>query len=134
MFIFKIDSFSKFAHFTWAKGTYSVTKITTFAHGGISKKVLWHNKWKFKPKISPIFHFEYVNEVWISGVLGVKAFETEGRNQLFSFVFSCTLLIIVGASVDCLLTCDFLMTPPWFLAVLATLIVWREIQKNWEDL
>ena len=29
-------------------------------------------KWDFKPQISSIFNFEYVNEVWISVVLGVK--------------------------------------------------------------
>ena len=29
-------------------------------------------KWNFKPQISPIFHSEYVNQVWISGVLGVN--------------------------------------------------------------
>ena len=29
-------------------------------------------KWNFKPQISPIFHIEYVNHVWISGVLGVN--------------------------------------------------------------
>ena len=28
--------------------------------------------WNFKPKITPKFHFEHVNEGWISGVLGVK--------------------------------------------------------------
>ena len=39
--------------------------MTFFAHGGISKKKsLWdlyyYSKWNFKPKISSIFHFEYV--------------------------------------------------------------------------
>ena len=33
-----------------------------------------YNKWDFKPQTSSIFSFEYVNEVWISGVLGVKIF------------------------------------------------------------
>jgi hypothetical protein len=31
-------------------------------------------KWIFKPQISSIFHIEYVNQVWISGVLGVKSY------------------------------------------------------------
>ena len=40
-------------------------------HGGISNKKLVYTyvngKWNSKPKISSIFHFEYVYEVWISG-------------------------------------------------------------------
>ena len=31
-----------------------------------------YNKWKFKPGISPIFHFENINKIWTSGILGVK--------------------------------------------------------------
>ena len=31
-----------------------------------------YDKWDFKPQISSIFNFEYVNEVWIRGVLGVR--------------------------------------------------------------
>ena len=31
-----------------------------------------YTKWNCKPQISPIFHFECINEGWISGVLGVK--------------------------------------------------------------
>ena len=30
-------------------------------------------KWNFKVRISSIFRFEHVNEVWISGILCVKA-------------------------------------------------------------
>ena len=42
-------------------------------NGGISKKqFLWYDKWNFKPQISSISNFEYVNEVWMSGVLCVK--------------------------------------------------------------
>ena len=32
-----------------------------------------YDKWNFKPKISSIFHFEHVNEVWISHILCVRA-------------------------------------------------------------
>ena len=44
-----------------------VTKMTLFEHGVISKKnVLYmyhvHIKRNFKPKISSLFHFEYVNQ------------------------------------------------------------------------
>ena len=51
--------------------------MTFFAQGGISIKnfvmyVLTYIKWNFKQQISPIFHIEYINQVWISGVLGVK--------------------------------------------------------------
>ena len=58
-----------------SKNTNSVIKMTFFAHGGISKifcDLCTYNKWNFKPQISSIFNFEYKNEVWINGVLGVK--------------------------------------------------------------
>ena len=42
-----------------------------------------YDKWNFKPYKSSIFHFEYVNEVWISDVLGVK-----GSCWPISFPFS----------------------------------------------
>ena len=67
----------------------SVTKMTLFAHGGISKKNLYglctYDVWKFKPKISSIFHFEYVNEVWISGVLGVNSKDAISKRILPHF-------------------------------------------------
>ena len=59
----------------FAKTANSVIKMTSFAHGGISKKncdACTYDKWNSKPQISTIFHFEYVNEAWISVVLGVK--------------------------------------------------------------
>ena len=54
----------------------SVIKMTSFAHGGISIKMFCQictsDIWNFKPQIWPIFHFEHVNEWWISGVSSVK--------------------------------------------------------------
>ena len=44
---------------------------------GFQKKncgVCTHDKWNFKPTISPIFHFELVNEGWIIDILCVNAF------------------------------------------------------------
>ena len=35
--------------------------------------VCTYNKYNFKPQISSILNFEYVNKVWMSGVLCVKA-------------------------------------------------------------
>ena len=50
--------------------------ITNLVIKRIFNEMSWgasmYHKWNFKPQISPIFHFEYVNEVCISGVLGVK--------------------------------------------------------------
>ena len=49
--------------------------MTLFAHGGISKKlcgVYVYDKWNFKPKISSTFHFELVNDGWISHILYVN--------------------------------------------------------------
>ena len=52
--------------------------VIKIAHGWISIKLFvmyvqcTYHKWDFKPQISSIFNFEYVNKVWISGVLGVK--------------------------------------------------------------
>ena len=34
--------------------------------------VFTYNKWNFMKQISSIFNFEHVNEVWITGLLGVK--------------------------------------------------------------
>ena len=31
-----------------------------------------YDKWKFKPKISPIFNFDRAHQSWISGILGVN--------------------------------------------------------------
>ena len=33
-----------------------------------------YDKWKFKPKISPIFNFDRAHQSWISGILDVKLF------------------------------------------------------------
>ena len=47
------------------KITNAVIKMAVFAHGGISIKLfvmyVHYHKLNFKPQISPIFHFEYVN-------------------------------------------------------------------------
>ena len=58
------------------KMTKFINKITFFAHGGISMKffVMYLNiiNKTLKQRSPPIFHFEYVNKVWICGILGVK--------------------------------------------------------------
>ena len=54
------------------KTTNSVTKMTFFLHKGISKKSFSgcrYYKWNLKPTISPIFHFYWVNDGWVSGLL-----------------------------------------------------------------
>ena len=64
--------------------------MTLFAHGGISKKlcgVYVYDKWNFKPKISSTFHFEHVNEVYISGVFDVKYLNSQqGRARKTSIL------------------------------------------------
>ena len=60
-----------------------VSKINIFGlnmmvKSGLKKKnifcdVCTYNTKNFKPQISTIFNFEYVNEAWMSGVLCVKA-------------------------------------------------------------
>ena len=66
------------------KSTFLWSKNDTFcAWRDFNKKicdVCTYIKWNFKPQISPIFHIEYVNQVWISGVLGVKA---DSKNSIF---------------------------------------------------
>ena len=52
------------------QNTNSVTKMTFFPHKRISKKK--YDVWNFKPKSSPIFHFELVNEGWIIAILGLS--------------------------------------------------------------
>ena len=51
--------------------------------------VCTYDKWKFKPKISYIFHFQLVSDGWMAHVLGVKPqitakffFLTLGQNNL----------------------------------------------------
>ena len=52
---------------------YRVAKIIFFVQGGISKKKIFlvdrYEKWNFRIKISPIFHFYWVIDGWISGLL-----------------------------------------------------------------
>ena len=49
----------------------SSTKRAFFPNGGISKNIFVgyveckYDKWNFKPKISPIFHYDQITEVWI---------------------------------------------------------------------
>ena len=64
----------------------SITKITSFAHGGISKKIFMvhvcsYDIWKFKPNISPIFYFERVNNDWFSHTFYVKFLSPEKMTQ-----------------------------------------------------
>ena len=51
------------------------TKMTIFAHGGISKKKLiglcGYGKWNFKSKISTIFHFHLVDDGWIMNKISI---------------------------------------------------------------
>ena len=87
----------------------SVIKITSFSHGGISIKLFGmhvhtYHEQNFKPQISPIFHFEYVNEVWISGLLGVKLikhFEIQ-MHKGFDFIVQLKKILEFSYSRDCM--------------------------------
>ena len=58
------------------KSTNSLTKMTFFAHGVLSKKnlcgVYSYDKWNFEPKISSLFHFGRVNDGWVSHIFCVN--------------------------------------------------------------
>ena len=59
------------------KNTNSVTKMTSSAHGGISKKIfvgniwMYDDTWNFKP-ISFIFHFDWERKGWFFHLFCVK--------------------------------------------------------------
>ena len=61
------------------------------------------DRWNFKPQIWPIFHFKHVNEVWISGLLGVNAWWC--RSELLEYLIS--PIIYVFASVQLFFWSEF---------------------------
>ena len=66
------------------KSSYKVNQLNQkmlFIYEGISKTkkygVCMYDKWKFKPKITSIFHFEKVTDDWTSHILRVKTYSDQ---------------------------------------------------------
>ena len=65
-----------------------------------------YNKWNLKPQISPIFHFEYVNPVWISGVVGVKKHTILGTHNFVLRTYKISLLKNIQMEFLILVHCE----------------------------
>ena len=70
-----------------------------------------YNKWNLKPQISPIFHFEYVNPVGISGVVGVKKHTILGTHNFVLRTYKISLLKNIQMEFLILVHCEQYVCP-----------------------